>query len=257
MYTRTIFYTLSSLFIFSLAAAGQSPTRQQVDQTHGWYVYTGNHRLSDRWSIHTEYQWRRDGLIRNWQQSLLRLGVDYHLRPDVIFTAGYAWIVTFPYGAQPVATTVSEDQLWQQLLLKQSVGSIRISHRLRNEERWIGHYLPQANGDFRQDGHTYADRFRYRLGAEIPLNRKKFETGTLFLACSDELFVNYGPNTQRNRFDQNWLVTALGYQFSPHGSVQLGYLQQLLVKGDGIHEERNHTLLLSVNYSMGYGQAER
>jgi hypothetical protein len=251
MYFKSFLY-LSLIFLFVHTSYAQTNTRQLVDQTHGWYVYSGNHRLNERWSLHTEYQWRRDGFIQNWQQSLLRLGVDYHLRPDVTFTAGYAWIVTFPYGAQPIATTVNEDQLWEQVLLKQTLGRVRVSHRFRNEMRWIGHYDPLPNGDFERNGQTYANRFRYRVGVEVPLNRPKFEQGTLFVGCSNELFVNYGRHTLLNRFDQNWFTTTLGYQFSNKGNVQLGYLQQLQVKGDGIHEERNHTLLLSVNYSLDF-----
>jgi hypothetical protein len=29
-------------------------------------MYFGNHRLSDRWGLHTEYQWRRADLFNHW-----------------------------------------------------------------------------------------------------------------------------------------------------------------------------------------------
>mgnify|MGYP006162928049 CR=1 FL=1 len=34
--------------------------QQQIDdQVHGWLVYQGNHHLSTKFDLHTEYQWRR------------------------------------------------------------------------------------------------------------------------------------------------------------------------------------------------------
>lgn len=48
-------------------------------QNNGWYMYFGNHKLTNKLSLHTEYQWRRSGFINKRQQSLARLGLDYHL----------------------------------------------------------------------------------------------------------------------------------------------------------------------------------
>lgn len=238
------------LAILTLSATAQQ--RTQAVQQHGWYMYFGNHRLNDKWGIHTEYQFRRHGLIADWQQSLLRVGVDYHIDPNVQLTTGYGSIVTFPYGAQPVITTLHENRLWQQALLRQSTGRVRMNHRLRFEQRWVEHFSPLADGSLRYDGRSYSNRFRYRVWLEVPLNKPKFEEDTWFVAAYNELFVNFGQNLRFNRFDQNRLYGAVGYQFSKQGNVQLGYMQQLIVKGNAWQEELNNTLQLAVTYNLDF-----
>lgn len=245
------YWVFASLLAFNtLSATAQQ--RSQAVQQHGWYMYFGNHRLNNNWGVHTEYQFRRHGLIAEWQQSLLRVGVDYHVDPNVQLTAGYGWIVTYPYGAQPVLTSLNENRLWQQALLRQNAGRMRMNHRLRFEQRWVEHYSSLTDGSLRYDGRAYSDRFRYRFWMEVPLNTSKLKKGSVFVAAYNELFVNYGQNLRLNRFDQNRFYGAFGYQFSEYGNVQLGYMQQLIVKGNGWQEELNNTLQLAVTYNLDY-----
>ncbi|MEQ8425644.1 MAG: DUF2490 domain-containing protein, partial [Cyclobacteriaceae bacterium] len=68
------------LLIFFLCMPFISWSQKNIaKQNNGWYMYFGNHKLSDKFSLHTEYQWRRDEIIKNWQQSLSRIGLDYKL----------------------------------------------------------------------------------------------------------------------------------------------------------------------------------
>jgi hypothetical protein len=67
------------IFIVLLFSSGLVQAQKQIDdQNNAWYMYFGNHKITDRWSIHTEYQWRRHDLGQTWQQSLARVGVDYY-----------------------------------------------------------------------------------------------------------------------------------------------------------------------------------
>jgi hypothetical protein len=43
------------------------------NQNHAWVTYLGNHKLTNKFSLHTEYQWRRADGFENWQQSLKRI----------------------------------------------------------------------------------------------------------------------------------------------------------------------------------------
>lgn len=247
-----LLYLLMGLLVVASTQLATAQQRQQAIQQHGWYMYFGNHRLTDKLGLHTEYQFRRHGLIANWQQSLLRVGVDYHIDPIVQLTAGYGWIVTFPYGVQPVITILHENRLWQQALLRQSTGRVRMNHRLRFEQRWVEHFTPLNDGSQRYDGRNYSDRFRYRFWLEVPLNKVKFETGTWFVAAYNEMFINFGQNLRLNRFDQNRLYAAVGYQFSQKGNLQLGYMQQLIVKSNGWQEELNNTLQIALIHNLDF-----
>lgn len=208
-------------------------------------MFFGNHKLTHKWSLHTEYQWRRANLITMWQQSLLRLGADYRLGENAIVTAGYGYIVTWPYGDQPVPQKFAEHRLWQTLTLTQRQGRFYFQHRFRPEQRWL-----QGNGNGSSEGYTYRNRIRYRLLVNYPLNKAEMAPGTWFASLYDEVFIQYGPNFLSNYLDQNRLYAALGYQVSNQCNLQAGYLQQFIVKSNGLTAERNHTLQLALTYNF-------
>jgi hypothetical protein len=72
----------------------------------------------------------------------------------------------------------------------------------------------------------------------------------LFLNVNNEIFVGFGKGIAKNVFDQNRFNAALGWKFNPNFSLQLGYLNQYIIKIDGIKAERNHTLLISTSYNL-------
>lgn len=242
-----IFNILSILIIILLCSLNIFAQKQIANQHNGWYMYFGNHKLTDKVSLHTEYQWRRADVIKNWQQSLLRLGIDYKLTDAVMITSGYGHILTWPYGEQPVVEKFIEHRIWEQLVLTQRSNRFYFNHRYRLEQRWL-----EGNGGSGAGDYTYRNRIRYRFLVNIPLSKKEMSAGTLFLSIYDEPFIQFGKNFQRNYLDQNRLYLALGYQFSPKGNIQLGYLNHYVIKGDGLRAERNHTLQMSVTYNVDF-----
>ena len=98
MYKFFLVVILSSVAQLSLA----QNTRLNDYNTIGWYNYFGTFKVSQKFGIHTEYQFRRTEIITEWQQSLLRLGFNYQLNPKVQLRLGYTWIETFPYGEIPI-----------------------------------------------------------------------------------------------------------------------------------------------------------
>ena len=88
----------------------------------------------------TEYQWRRADGFRHWQQSLLRLGLEYEINPKVSVMGGYAWIKTFPYGTQPIQHEFNEHRMFEQVYLKDKAGRLEVQHRYRIEQRFLEQY---------------------------------------------------------------------------------------------------------------------
>lgn len=70
--------------LISFSLQGQNGRKNEYN-TIGWYNYFGTFKFSKKWSIHTEYQWRRVEWINAWQQSLLRVGINYQLHTRVQF----------------------------------------------------------------------------------------------------------------------------------------------------------------------------
>jgi hypothetical protein len=245
---KILFFSFLSPVIFTWCQKSFS------NQQHAWISYIGNHKLSNKFSLHTEYQWRRNDYFNNWQQSLTRVGIDYHVNPNLSVTAGYAWILTFPYGEQPILNEFNEHRIWQQLTFKNKFESkfriIDVQHRYRLEQRLIENYIKSDNGEIVKGENIFRQRIRYRVQMYIPLNKKSMTDKIIFLNVNDEIFLGFGEGIGKNVLDQNRFNAALGWKFNSNFNVQFGYLNQYVIKSDGINIERNHTFLTSINYNM-------
>ena len=99
---------------------------------------------------------------------------------------------------------------------------------------------------------SYRNRVRYRFLTNVPLNKKTMSKGALFVSVYDELFVQFGANTALNYLDQNRLYLALGYVIMANANVQVGYLNQFIVKANALDAERNHTFQLAFFYNFDF-----
>jgi Protein of unknown function (DUF2490) len=216
--------------------------------TNGWYMYFGDHKFAEKWGVHAEVQLRRHNTIKDPQQLLIRTGINYDLTPSAMFTLGYGFIETHPYGDYPAAATFPEQRLYQQLQLKGNLSRLGLAHRYRLEQRWIKQ--PDATD------YTYLNRARYMLKATLPLAGTSLEPKEFFLAAYDEVFVGFGENVKQNIFDQNRAYAALGYKISKTASLELGYLNQIVQKSNGVVFEHNHTLQVSFFHNLDFSSRE-
>lgn len=176
------------------------------DKLGAWYMYFGLNRVSDRLSIHTEAQFRYWEVASNFNQMLLRTGLNYHINDEAMATLGYAYISTdVTFEELPGEENFKEHRIFQQFILKNEVWKLLFEHRYRFEQRFI---------DF-GDSNDTRYRARYRLQLTLPV------TELLFINVYNEIFLNL----QGNVFDQNRLYAALGFKLSPVTSIQVGYLK--------------------------------
>ena len=235
------FISFSALAFASLSLTSLFAQKQIDDQVHGWVAYQGNHKLNSQFDLHTEYQWRRADGFADWQQSLARVGLDYKLNTNCSFSGGYGWVLSYPYGSQPIPSQTIEHRLWQQVILKQPLGNFQVQHRYRLEQRWIDNQFKQ--------------RMRYRAQVLIPLQKSFVDKKHgLFMNVNDEVFLGFGKGIGKNILDQNRFIGAVGYQFNKDFQIQMGYLNQFVIKTDGLHMERNHTLWTSVAYNFDFSK---
>ena len=240
------------LFIASFAIVTAFSQKQISEQSHAWAMYFGNHRINEYWGIHTEYQWRRADFMEHWQQSLLRLGIDYYAKNGSQYTFGYGWIESFAYGEQPIARVFNEHRIWEQFITKSKLGRIDFQHRYRLEQRWLENWLKDIENNDSLGGYIPKNRARYRIMATIPINRKEMTDNTFFISLYDEVFLGFGPNIAKNVMDQNRLYAAMGWKFNSSLSAQIGYLNQYIIKSDAVKAERNHTFQLAVSYNIDF-----
>ncbi len=202
-----------TLLLTFLTLGSVSAQDNGEDETGIWYMYFGMNRVSEKWSIHTEAQLRYYETSRNFNQLLLRTGANYHINPNAIATAGYAYIGTDPSfeGFESLVNKISEHRIFQQFILKNKVWEFLFEHRYRLEQRFIT--VENENSPFFDDRTEH--RARYRIQMTLPL------TDTFFLNFYDELFINL----QDNLFGQNRLYGALGVHITENSSLQLGWLR--------------------------------
>lgn len=196
------------LFVLFLGSF-QLSAQNRTDDFGNWMMYFGTNKLSDKWSIHSEIQWRNHTVKPNLEQLLVRGGINYHFNSKNSLTTGYGYISSHPYDKEPVSRLSTEHRVWEQFITKNSLSRIFFEHRYRLEQRWV-------DGNFK-------NRARYRIMVNVPLNKPEIEPKAVFVGVYDEVFLNI----QRSGvFDRNRLYGAIGYQFCPTTSVQLGALNQ-------------------------------
>lgn len=241
----TTFVLASLIASVLLPGTGRAQPRVSREQMTGWLSLNSDLQLSPRWFLDTEVAIRMAGPVHEIAQAFPRASVRFQPMGALRFNWGYAFVETWPYGKLPVALRFPEHRMWEQVQLNTAVGRVPMTHRYRLEQRWLGRTALE-DGEPRVQNWVRTNRFRYRVQGTVPLAGPTVDDGEFYLNLSDEVFLNWGANVQRNVFDQNRLAGSLGHRFSPAWRVELGYLEQLLQKPDGRTLERNHTILVSV-----------
>lgn len=228
---KSIATTIIVLNLFSANLFAQNTRLNDYNNT-GWYNYFGTFNFTDKLGVHTEYQWRRNNIISDKQQHLLRVGLNYQINTKVQLRVGYANIETFAYGDIPInglGKDFTERRLYQMATVNDKVSSFELSHRFMLEQRWNGRY---SNANLaKEDSYVYTNRIRYMFRIQMPLKGKSIENKTPYLAIYDEVFLGFGENVGENVFDQNRIGVLLGYRVSPTVRLEVGYLNQIIQLG--------------------------
>lgn len=229
--------------------------RINTNNNIGWYNYFGTIKVSNKFGIHTEYQWRRNNFISNWQQSLLRIGINYNLNPRVLFRVGYGWIETFPYGEIPLnglGRDFTEHRIFEMVQLSHKEGIVDFSHRFMLEQRIVGRY--SSANEKTEDEFPLLNRMRYMLRLQIPLKGSEIKDKTPYVALYDEVFIGFGENVNANIFDQNRIGLLFGYRFNKYIRLEGGYLNQTLQYGRQINGQNvfqnNNGFIVNANLNF-------
>ncbi len=221
------FFLLSFLFSFSICNAQQK--RLKDNNSIGWYNIFTTTQLNSKWSIHAEFQFRRDELIKNGQQNLFRTGINFQPDKSILFRLGYANIETFSYGDYPInplGKQFTEHRIFEMVSLQNKFQSADLSHRFMLEQRFNGKY---SSADLsKEDEYVFLNRLRYMFRVQIPIGNVKSQGKMHYLGFYDEVFVGFGKNVGENIFDQNRIGVLLGYKLNETAKFELGYLNQIV-----------------------------
>ena len=229
------------LLILLLLGAIQAKAQKSGEEELGnWLMFFGNTKISEKYSLHTEAQLRLYEPFQNFNQLLLRAGLNYRINPVSMISAGYGYIPTESFDKEQFRARSIEHRIWEQFILTNTLGRLFFEHRYRVEQRWVSTDLDTQ----------YLNRLRYRILVNIPLNKDEITDNTLFASFYDEVFLNLTDPV----FDQNRLYGALGYKFNKAVSVQAGYLRHRL--GGNNFNRLQMALFLNTDLSKAAGRAQ-
>ncbi|WP_028980417.1 DUF2490 domain-containing protein [Sporocytophaga myxococcoides] len=227
----------------------------------GWYSYFGDHKLSKKFGLHTEYQWRRTHFISTWQQSLARVGVNYNITECLSVLLGYVFVETYPYGDYPTSKEpYPENRIFEDLKLKIPYWKFEFDNRLRLEQRFVAK-LTDSTGH-KIAGWDYKNRIRYQLKVNFALMGNTVDAKEPYLTAYDEIFIRFGGNTGKNCFDQNRLFIGLGYKVVKNLKFEGGYFFQLSKHEHKEKEtgkyvyEYNKGFIISMYYDINFKKLE-
>lgn len=193
-------------FIVFLLAVNVFSQNKGENKLGAWYMFSGNHRISDNFSIMTGSQIREFETTNNFNQLLLLSGLNYDINQNITAAVGYGFLNTdSTFEELPEEIYSKENRLFEQISLKNSFWKLNLEHRYRLEHRFLN------SGKNTVTQH----RTRYRLQVSIPL------TNIFSLSVYEEIFLNLKDDI----FSQNRLFAALGIKVTPNSKVQLGYLK--------------------------------
>jgi hypothetical protein len=199
--------TIALLLITIITIQSTGAQEDGQDEFGSWFMFFGNARISERISISPEVQYRTFEFGSNFNQLLLRTGVNWHITDKAAVTLGYGYITTDVTFEEPVGEeNLTEHRLYGQFTIKNSLWKFKSTHRYRFEQRFID--IPNIGSDTQY-------RIRYLLRLTYPIS------DTWYVSAYDEIFINL----QEPIFGQNRLYAAVGYNFNKNIRTEAGYLK--------------------------------
>jgi|SRR5690606_6667573 len=204
-----------------------------------WAAWFNNAKFSEKWGLVNDIQFRAGKDWSNNSLLLIRPGINYYIDSKQTVAAGYATtLVTGQLAAG--GRRLTEHRIWQQYILTGRLGSAAIQHRFRLEQRFLR----------RPDETIFAQRFRYFVRGVIPFTRASEDAFTRgpYGALQNELFFNIQHNHRLNGhiFDQNRAYVAAGFRFSRRYDLEVGYMNQFLVRKDPAPNLMSHIVQLAL-----------
>lgn len=217
--------------------------QEQFEHSSSWNTVAVKADINEKWFVKSEFNFRRTNFFQDWEQFVLRPSIQYKVNPFITFGIGYTFIQNYSYSEFSVPIDNREDNLWQQLFIKQPFNALTLSHRLRFEERFQDRTYV-IDGHYGITGSSYTNRLRYRFILEVPV----FKKPKISVLVYDEVFLDFEKSFQPKKLDQNWIFFGLHFRKSEHISIKSGYHHINIPRQD--HSITNHVWETTLIYSI-------
>lgn len=217
-----------TLFLFAnLQAIGQRAS------LGSWNILNLRFTMNKKWSVFAEGQLRSLHFYDQFHYYEYKGGLEYKAMTGLRLAMAAGSYQTYKEGGNFVLPKNNDEiRIWPQVTLNQNLGKVVLEQRYRMEMRFT------SNG--------YRNRFRYRLGMQVPLAPKKENyIPWQFLATNEIFFTDREPYFERNRMQ-------VGFTYKPAAkqTLLLGFVHQFDYK---INDETGRDFL-QIGYYLEFGR---
>ena len=220
-----------------------------------WLHYVGKNKIAKKTFFTLEATMRYANGFSEKQQYFVRPSIDYQLNKHLVGSLGFTHYNTFVYGNPAInKRPIPENHVWVQAIFTHQIGDLRITNRLRDENRWVGLATTNSTtGKSEITDYAYRNRLRYMPLLTYPIVKKDKKT-LLSAFVGDEAFINIGKKAGATLFNQNRIIAGLGYTLSKSSQVQLSFIQQQIWNFTDTIEESNPTLRISYLSNLDFSK---
>ncbi len=220
-------------------------SQQTSNNKNVWLHYSGKNKFSEKLSFTLEATMRYADGFSQKQQWFVRPSLDYQFTKRINASIGYTHYDTYVYGEIPMnKITTPEEHVWLQGMFVYTTDNFKFTHRLRDENRWVGLATNDANGNYVIDDYAYRNRLRYMYLINYSIT-KKDNTSKLFASLGDEVFMNIGVKEAKTFVQQNRVIAGFGYNINANHQIQINYIHQNIWNLKNTLVEDNPTLRIS------------
>jgi hypothetical protein len=222
---------LVGLFTIAILFLSTTVNAQTQHTFSGWGGTFFTYKLDNKFSLHFDGQVRSTDKLEDVQSFIIRPGLNYHIKKNMITTIGYAYIGSNK-TVMDINGWVPEHRIWEQFVFNQQFTlynrPVSLQHRFRLEQRFMGQATIEQN-ELVTDNYDFAQRLRYFTRSMFPLSETTSFTNGAFVALQNEVFVNIENSPNGKFFDQNRAYLALGWRVNPKFDIEAGYMNQYIV----------------------------
>jgi hypothetical protein len=247
---------LSMKFQTTVLAQEISTNLEETGIWNGLYIkgkfsknlgYYGEHHYRTRNDIE-----RVNSFVGRPRQLYNRAGINIFF--NEYFEAVIGPTLVFNFTPQPgneqFEKVTLEPRIWHQwLFIMPKMGRFKVFHQFRFEHRWKKDNNLGANLEF-------TNRYRYKIFAYIPLNKKSLESKTWFFSPSAEIFMQTGNSIVFNHFEDFRIYNGIGYILNQNFTFFAGHMWTVGQKSSGFEYRQSHIIRLNVMIGLDFRKTE-
>jgi hypothetical protein len=220
-------FILSVLFFSFVGVVLSQGGRAEFEPlgTNLWLGSYNKFRLSEKWFWRAEFHYRRGGFdgtpyVGRMAQIYNRHAINYIVSPK--FNVAYGVVLRLDFTPDPgnidFEHVIPEPRLWHEYMFVMPFSRFQLFHRIRIEHRW------SRGSRVDNPEWIYRDRWRYKIYAQIPLNKSYLGSGTLFFNPDAEIIMQSGKTVGGSALEDLRLYPSLGYIVSPQVTYTAGMM---------------------------------